>query len=243
VDPQSYKGQKVAVKLASREVTLATKLGLKGAAEGSKILAATATASGKEAMEELTKEENQERLRVAKASALRKKEAMEASVIPVIVPAGQIVKEKGAALIELSTAKASEAATWIAAERSGSGGGTAAGGAGGGGGGATQQTRMAIVHDSFDPNDPNDMVPFQSTMPTVETSPRAAAAAGGGGGTLGPIEVSAGCVVKVVDDVCGNHCNGEWWHIIVPSTGAEGYIPAAIAISTASGGSGEWSSI
>ena len=48
VDPQSMKGQKLLIKLGSRELSMATKAGLRGAAE-----------AGKEAVEELRKEETQ----------------------------------------------------------------------------------------------------------------------------------------------------------------------------------------
>ena len=109
----------------------------------------------------------------------------------------------------------------------------AGGGSGGGGGG--QQTRMAIVRDNFDPDDPNDMVPFEAIVPPLIPGYR----------PIGPIAVDAGWIVKVLNDaICGGDSDGgEWWHVMVPSTGDEGFIPASVALSTTDGGSGSWSSI
>ncbi len=228
VDPQSIKGQKLLIKLAGREVSMATKEGLRGAAEGTKVLAAT----GKEAVEELRKEETQEKLRLA---AAKQREAIEASAVQLATQSIKVA-EKSAAFVELSAAKASEAANWAATETGmrGTNSAEAEADASAVEQPADVQKRMAIVHDSFDPADPSDMAPFASTMPTQVAGAR----------RIGPVAVDAGCVVKILDDVCGDESHGEWWHVEVPSTGAVGLIPASVAISTASGGSdGAWSTI
>ena len=67
------------------------------------------------------------------------------------------------------------------------------------------------------------------------------AGVGVGGKLVGPIAVDAGTVVKVLDDVCGAS-RGEWWRVQVTATGEQGFIPAAVALSTADGSSGNWSS-